>query len=61
MSEEKNVIIPQSRVGIWIVATLIIALLAFIMSIVALRRIYTTATVTQAEILSLNKKIEQLK
>ncbi len=54
-------IIEPERHGLWIAVGFIVALLALVMSAVAMYRIKVVAVGTQTEVLVLNKKIEQLK
>jgi hypothetical protein len=56
MSDVNHVIEP-ARFSIWIAVTFIVAVLALIMSLVALSRINELTTITQGEVLLLNKKI----
>lgn len=56
MSDVNHVIEP-ARFSIWIAVTFVVALLALIMSLVALSRIDELTTITQGEVLLLNKKI----
>lgn len=51
-------IISSERFGIWIAVTFVIALLALIVALVAVNRTSELTTITQGEILLLNKKIE---
>ena len=57
MSGVNHVIEPE-RFGVWIAVTFVIALLALIAALVAINRTNELTTITQAEILLLNKKIE---
>lgn len=57
---ESAEIIPSERRGLWIAVTFTIALLALVMSIVAIRRINVTTVITQAEVLVLDKRIDKL-
>ena len=57
MADIKHVIEPE-RFGIWIAATFVIALLALVMTLVGLKRTNDLMYITQAEVLLLNKKIE---
>ena len=54
-------IIEPERQGLWIAAGFIVALLALVVSAVAIYRINVVMLGTQTEVLFLNKKIEQLK
>lgn len=54
-------IIEPERQGLWVVAGFIVALMALLMSAIAIHRINVTAVGTQTEVLFLNKKIEQMK
>lgn len=54
-------IIEPERHGLWIVAGFVVALMALLMSAVAIHRINVTVVGTQTEVLFLNKKIEQMK
>lgn len=57
MADVNHVIEPE-RFGIWIAVTFVIALLALVLSIVAMKNTDELTAVTQAEVLMLNKKIE---
>ena len=57
MADIKHVIEPE-RFGIWIAVTFIIALLALVMALAGLNRTSHVLAITQAEVLHLNKKIE---
>lgn len=57
MADANHVIEPE-RFGIWIAVTFVIALLALVLSIVAMKNTDELTAVTQAEVLMLNKKIE---
>ncbi|WP_047551880.1 hypothetical protein [Methylotenera sp. G11] len=56
MSDVNHVIEP-ARFGIWIAVTFVVAVLALILSLVAVSRTNTLTTITQGEVLLLNKKI----
>jgi cell division protein FtsL len=58
MTDFKHIIEPE-RMGLWVAVTFIIALLAFVIALVAIQRNSQLAYVTQAEVLMLNKKIQQ--
>lgn len=58
MTDFKHIIEPD-RMGLWVAVTFIIALLALIVGLVAIQRNRQLAYVTQAEVLMLNKKIQQ--
>lgn len=60
MPEEKHIIEPE-RLGLWTAVAFIIALLALVMSLVGLYRTSDQMSVTQLELLVLNKKIDDLK
>ncbi len=60
MSDMKHIIEPE-RQGLWIAVTFIIALIAFVVALVGIIRINSTAAATQLEILTLNQKIEDTK
>ncbi len=57
MSSVNHVIEPE-RFGIWIAVTFVVAVLALILSLVAVNRTHELTTITQGEVLLLNKKIE---
>lgn len=57
MANTKHIIEPE-RFGTWIAVTFIIALLALVLSFIAIDRANESTMITQAEILLLNKKIE---
>lgn len=59
MSEEKHIIDPQ-RLGVWVAATFVLALLALVLSLVNLKRTGEGLLISQTEILLLNNKIEAL-
>jgi len=56
MSNVNHVIEPE-RFGIWIAVTFVVAVLALILSLVAVSRTHELTTITQGEVLLLNKKI----
>lgn len=56
MSDVNHVIEP-ARFGIWIAVTFAVAVLALILSLVAVSRTNELTTITQGEVLLLNKKI----
>jgi hypothetical protein len=58
MTDFKHIIEPE-RMGLWVAVTFIIALLALLVALVAIQRNSQLAYVTQAEVLMLNKKIQQ--
>jgi hypothetical protein len=60
MTDIKHIIEPE-RMGLWVAVTFIIALLALVMAIVGLNRGTDLTYMTQAEVLLLNKKIENVK
>jgi len=60
MSDVKHVIDPE-RMGTWVAATFVLALLALVLAFVALQRNKELAYMSQVEVLMLNKKIEALK
>lgn len=60
MADIKHIIEPE-RLGLWTAATFIIALLALVVALVGLNRSRDLMYVTQAEVLLLNKKIENVK
>lgn len=57
MAETKHIIEPE-RYGTWIVVTFVIALLALAVAVGAVKQINDLTTITQGEVLLLNKKIE---
>ena len=59
MTDNKPIIDPE-RFGLWIVATFIIALLALVMSVVGLKRIWESAAITQAQIVVITNKLNEL-
>lgn len=59
MSEEKHIIEPQ-RLGIWVAATFVLALLALVLSLINMKRTGEGLLISQTEILLLNNKIEAL-
>jgi Tfp pilus assembly protein PilN len=56
MADIKHVIEPE-RFGIWIAVTFVIALLALIVALGAVKQANEVTAITQAEILLLNQKI----
>ncbi|GAB3545557.1 hypothetical protein GCM10027343_22140 [Noviherbaspirillum agri] len=56
----KHLVEPQSQ-GTWIVATFIVALLALVVAFASLKRTNSVLVGTQAEVMVLNNKIEQMK
>ena len=58
MTDFKHIIEPE-RMGLWVAVTFVIALLAFVIALVASQRNSQLSYVTQAEVLMLNKKIQQ--
>lgn len=57
MADVNHVIEPE-RFGIWIAVTFVIALMALVLSLLAIRNTHDLTAITQAEVLLLNKKIE---
>ncbi|HEY9277239.1 MAG TPA: hypothetical protein VIO87_03455 [Methylotenera sp.] len=57
MADIKHIIEPE-RFGIWIAVTFVIALLALIVALGAVKQANEVTSITQAEILLLNQKIE---
>lgn len=57
MADIKHVIEPE-RLGLWTAVTFVIALLAFVLALIALNRASDMMYMTQAEMLMLNKKIQ---
>lgn len=57
MADIKHIIEPE-RFGLWIAATFVIALLALVVALIGLNRGNDLMYITQAEVLLLNKKIE---
>jgi hypothetical protein len=57
MADIKHIIEPE-RFGIWIAVTFVIALLALIVALGAVKQASDVTAITQAEILLLNKKID---
>ena len=60
MSNVKHVIDPE-RMGTWVAASFVLALLALVLAFVALQRNKELAYMSQYEVLVLNKKIEEMK
>lgn len=56
---DKPLIAPE-RLGIWVVVTFILTILALGLSVVSLQRNSVTFGVTQVEFLTLNKKVADL-
>lgn len=57
MADIKHIIEPE-RFGIWIAVTFVIALLALVVAIGAVKQTNDLTTITQGQVLLLNKKIE---
>ena len=57
MADIKHIIEPE-RMGLWVAVTFVIALLALVVAIIGLNRSNDLMYMTQAEVLLLNKKIE---
>ena len=57
MTDIKHMIEPE-RLGLWTAVTFVIALLALVIALTALNRSNDLMFVTQAEVLLLNKKIQ---
>lgn len=57
MADIKHIIEPE-RFGIWIAVTFVIALLALIVALGAVKQTSDLTVITQGEVLLLNKKIE---
>lgn len=53
-------IIDPERLGLWVAAAFIIALLGFVLGVVALKRIGELTVISQVEVLALNKRIATL-
>lgn len=56
MTDFKHIIEPE-RIGLWVAATFVLALLALVVAIVGIQRNAELAVVTQSEVMMLNKKI----
>lgn len=59
MTDFKHIIDPE-RIGVWVAATFIIALLALVTSLVAVKRIYESTVISQTETLVLFHKVKAL-
>ncbi len=57
MADIKHIIEPE-RFGLWIAVTFIIALLALIIALGAVKQVGDLTIITQGEVVLLNKKIE---
>lgn len=57
MAETKHIIEPE-RYGTWIAVTFVLALLALVMALGAVKQVNDLTVVTQGQVLLLNKKIE---
>ena len=60
MADVKHIIEPE-RMGLWVAATFVIALLALVMAIIGLTRSHDLMYMTQVEAMLLNKKIGDVK
>ena len=60
MADIKHIIEPE-RLGLWTAATFVIALLALVIALIGITRSSDLMYMTQAEVLLLNKKIENSK
>lgn len=60
MTDMKHIIEPE-RMGTWVAATFVLALLSLVLGFVSLQRTKELGYASQLEILMLNKKIEALK
>ncbi len=58
MADFKHIIEPE-RMGLWVAATFIVALLALVLAFVAVKRNNDLAYMTQMQFLMLNNKVEQ--
>jgi hypothetical protein len=58
MADIKHIIDPE-RFGIWIAVTFVIALLALIVALGAVKQVSDLTVITQGEVVLLNKKIER--
>lgn len=56
MTDFKHIIEPE-RLGLWVAASFVLALLALVVAIVAIQRNAELAVVTQSEVMMLNQKI----
>lgn len=56
MTDFKHIIEPE-RIGLWVAASFVLALLALVVAIVGIQRNAELAVVTQSEVMMLNKKI----
>lgn len=56
----KHMIGPE-RIGTWVAATFVLALLALVLGFVSLQRTIHLGYMSQVEVLMLNKKIEEMK
>lgn len=55
-----NNIIEQERHGLWIAVTLIIAILALVLSFINLHRTHALAALTQVQVLSIDKRLDNM-
>lgn len=60
MTDIKHIIEPE-RMGLWVAVGFVVALLALVVSLVCVQRLYYATAINQLEILKLNQKIESLK
>lgn len=56
MTDFKHIIEPE-RIGLWVAASFILALLALVVAIVGIQRNAELAVMTQSEVMMLNQKI----
>lgn len=59
-SEQKHIISPEN-LGLWTAAALVLALLALVVALVAIYRVGYNTAVIEAQVLTLNSKIEEMK
>jgi hypothetical protein len=59
MTDMKHIIEPE-RMGLWVAATFILALLALAVAVIGIQRNKQVAYISQTEVLMLNKKIDAL-
>ncbi len=57
MTDFKHIITPE-RTGLWVAASFIVALLALVVSFVAMQRLNAATYLTQLQIVQLNQKVD---
>ena len=58
---EDSPIIESSRLGLWVAASFVLAMLSLVVGLVAIKRLSDATVITQTELLVLDQKIEAMR